>query len=296
MNTASEDLAELRNLGAHLLRARLDRGLSQGALARRCHLAQSQVSWFESGRRRPSLEQFVRIARALDLPLQRLMSGSDRPGVGLADLALELRRLGAVDLWVADATVPGAARRPEEVIASAVAGRSPDPRVVEAIPALLSWNELNPPILRAFGAATRTAYRLAWLADVALTIERRKGFPGGCRRGPLERLLKSIGLPRAGAAWDDLGKPVEGTPSSPVWRRWRIRYGATVDDFDRRAKSLASLGGPAEVPSTAVRGRARAILDERGRSPLATEATPPRRAKAVARRRKETGGEQADGR
>jgi transcriptional regulator with XRE-family HTH domain len=294
VKAAPEDLAELRDLGAHLLRARLDRGLSQGMLARRCNLAQSQVSWFESGRRRPSLEQFVRIARALDLPLQRLLSGTDRPGVGLADLALELRRLGAVDLWIDGATVPGAARRPEEVIALAVSGPGPDPRVVEAIPALLSWNGINPSILRAFGAATKTAYRLAWLADVALTIERRKGFPGGCRREPLERFLKAIGPPPGEAAWDDLGKPVQGTPSSPVWRRWKIRYGATADDFDRRAKDLASIGGPAEARSRSAEGRTRATPGARMQELLVPELVP-RRVGVVARRRKKTRGKRADG-
>src|SRR5947207_11652544 len=162
------DLPELRNLGTNLLLLRLERGLSQGRLARECKLSQAQVSLFEAGRRLPSLDQFVRLARALDVPLQRLLSGFDRPGVALKDLAVELRQLGATDLWVADAAVPGAARRPEEVIALAVSGSSPDPRVVETLPALLSWNEINPLILKAHGIATKTNYRLAWLADVAL--------------------------------------------------------------------------------------------------------------------------------
>src|SRR4051794_8795719 len=108
-----QDLPELRSVGTNLLFARLDRGFSQGRLARECRLAQTQISLFESGQRLPSLDQFVRLARALDAPLQRLISGSDRPGVELRDLAVELRRLGAADLWVADSAVPGAARRPE---------------------------------------------------------------------------------------------------------------------------------------------------------------------------------------
>ncbi len=232
------ELPELRELGSYLTLARLERGLSQGKLARDCKLSQAQVSLFEAGRRLPSLDQFRRL-RALDVPIQRLLSGLDRPGVELKDLAVELRGLGAVDLWVADSAVPGAARRPEEVIALAVSGNSPDPRVVEALPALLSWNDVNPLMLRAHGIATKTTYRLAWLADVALAIDRRKGFPGGCRRGPLERFIKVVGLPPTAKPWDDLGRPTENPPKSPIWRRWKIRYGAEIDDFERRALALA---------------------------------------------------------
>jgi transcriptional regulator with XRE-family HTH domain len=234
------DLPELRNLGANLLAVRLDRGYSQVKLARECKLAQTQVSLFETGRRLPSLDQFVRLARALDVPLQRLLTGADRQGVGIKDLAVELRGLGAVDLWVVDAAVPGAARRPEEVIALAVSGGSPDPRVVETLPALLSWNEIHPAILRAHGIVTRTTYRLAWLADVALAVHRQKGFPGGCRRAPLERFLKTVKSPSPGAAWDDLGRPSKSLPPSPLWRRWKVSYGATADDFERRARELTA--------------------------------------------------------
>ena len=62
----------------------------------------------------------------------------------------------------------------EEVIALALTGSNAVPRVVEAIPALLGWNEINPTILRAYGIETRTIYRLAWLADVAVTVDRRR--------------------------------------------------------------------------------------------------------------------------
>ncbi len=233
------DLPELRNLGANLLLTRLERGFSQTRLAGECKLSQAQISLFEAGRRLPSLDQFMRLARALDVPLQRLLSGADRPGVELKELAVELRRLGAIDLWVANAAVPGAARHPEEVIALAVSGISPDPRVVETLPALLSWNKISPIILRAYGIATKTTYRLAWLADVALAIERQKGFPGGCRRRQLERFLKRIPLPPQEAPWDNLGRLAEGPPTSPVWRRWKISYGVKIEDFNRRALTLA---------------------------------------------------------
>jgi transcriptional regulator with XRE-family HTH domain len=235
------ELPELRSLANHLVLTRLERGLSQGNLAGQCGLSQAQISLFEAGRRLPSLDQFIRLARALDVPLQHLLSGADRPGESLKDLAVELRRLGAVDLWVAGAAVPGAARRPEEVIALILAGGSPDPRVVETVPALLSWNEINPAILRAHGIATKTLHRLAWLADVALAIDRQKGFPGGCRRDTLLRFLKPISLPLKTAPWDDLGRSLGEKPTSPIWKRWKIRYEASITDFEKRARDLVSV-------------------------------------------------------
>lgn len=240
------DLPELRDLGEHVRRARRARGYSQERLSRECGLSQAHISLFEAGRRLPSLDQFVRLARVLDVPLQRLLTGSDRPGLELRDLAVELRGLGGGDLWIADALVPGAARRPEEVIAVAAAGRNPDPRIIETLPALLSWNVLSPALLRAHAARARTSYRLAWLADVALTIDRRRGFPGGCRRDSLGRFLERVEPPPKTAAWDDLGRPSEKAATSPIWRRWKIGYGAKVDDFESRARALLSVR-PAEM-------------------------------------------------
>src|SRR5579884_1138320 len=85
---------ELRLLGGNLHAARARRGLSQTALARHCSLSQAQISYFELGLRRPTLDQFIKLARALDVPLQRLFHGVDRPGVTPRDLAIELRNLG----------------------------------------------------------------------------------------------------------------------------------------------------------------------------------------------------------
>ena len=225
-------------LGERMAEARWRLGLTQGELGAASGLSQSQVSLFESGERLPALDQFLRIARALDAPLQQLINGEDRPGSGLADLAVELRRLGLVDLVVAGSILPGAARRPEEVLALAIAGDSPEPRVVEAIPALLSWNPIDPRLLLGFARSTATTYRLAWLADVALTIDIRSGFPGGCNRMPLARFVRSVRLAPE-RQLDDLGRPVEPIPTSPLWRRWMIGYGATIEDFERRAASLS---------------------------------------------------------
>ena len=230
-----------RRLGAFLADARAEAALSQAALAARCGLAQQQISYFEAGARTPTLEQALRIARALDLPLQRLLSGSDRPGAAPEGLVIEFRRLGIVDLRVRDAAVPGSFRRPEEVLNLALTGAAPDPRVVEAIPAALAWADLDPDLLAGHAAAAGTARRLAWLADAALAIDRRAGFPGGCRKGPLERFLRVIELPGEAEPWDDLGAPAASPPASPIWRRWRIAYDADLDRLRDRAEHLHGL-------------------------------------------------------
>jgi transcriptional regulator with XRE-family HTH domain len=239
-----ESVPEIQELGLHLMRARIGRGLSQSALAGQCSLSQAQISYFELGVRLPALDQLVRIARALDVPIQRFFSGTDRPGNRTKDMAVELRRLGMIDLWVREALVPGAFRRNEELIALAVSGEEPDPRIVEAIPAALAWNEVSPTLLHAHGIATGTLFRLAWLADVTLTIERQKGFPGGCHKESLERFLKSVGAGKTlseDIPWDGLGKPMTGPPASPIWRRWRINYAASLQGFEERARSLDRL-------------------------------------------------------
>jgi transcriptional regulator with XRE-family HTH domain len=257
--------SDLRRLGAYLTLARVESGLSQAALAARCGLAQQQVSYFEAGSRTPTLDQTLRIARALDIPIQRLLTGSDRPGAGPEDLAVELRRLGVVDLWVRDAPVPGSFRHPEEVINLALVGEALNPRIVEAIPAALAWSDLDPHLLAGYAAAVGTTRRLAWLADVALAIDRGAGFPGGCRKGPLERFLRATDLPGESEAWDDLGKPAAEPPASPLWRRWRIAYDADLTQFRDRAEHLHSLRiQPASRPAHA---RARTAATRRQRLP-----------------------------
>lgn len=235
---------ESGEIGSHLAEARLRRGLSQAELAARCGLSQAQISYFELDRRRPSLDQLLRVAEALGVSLQRLITGADRPGVGLRDIAIELRRLGLVDLWVEAPVVPGAFRRPEELLARAVSGREPNPRVIEAIPALLAWNRINPILLRAHARTVkpRATRRLAWLADVAVAIDRRGAFPGGCRRDQLIRFTRRISTPSPESNdWDDLGRPTVDAPTSPIWRRWRINYDADLTQFERRARRLDEL-------------------------------------------------------
>jgi transcriptional regulator with XRE-family HTH domain len=244
MDLEPDKAPELQRLGLHLATARLERGLSQLELAERCRLAQAQISYFESEQRCPTLDQLLRIARALDVSIQRLIGGSDRPGSQLRDVAIELRRLGIADLWVKGALIPGAFRRAEEVIALSVSASEPDPRLIEAIPAVLAWNEIDPVLLRAYGltSGSRTVWRMGWLADIALAIDRQGSFPGGCERAPLDRFTRIIRPPAPHRrTWDSLGHPMVSTAKSPLWKRWKINYDASLDGFKSRAEHLNEL-------------------------------------------------------
>lgn len=67
---------------------RESRGLSQSQLATLAGVAQATVSFWESGARRPGLEESVRAARALGVPLDEFarvlgLDGADVGEVGL---------------------------------------------------------------------------------------------------------------------------------------------------------------------------------------------------------------------
>jgi transcriptional regulator with XRE-family HTH domain len=233
---------DFRHLGKYLLAARTQRGLTQKGLAASCGLTQSDISKIESGERYPTPPQIARFARELGIPLQWFLTGHNRPGLELRDLAIELRHLGVVDLLVADAQVPGAFRPPEQIVASVLQGDSPDPRIVEALPAVLAWNGWNEHLLLAYARTNdrRVVSRLAWLVDVALTIHRGQGFPGGFVEPlPLSKFVRRA-RPRPQA--DDLGRPAgRDDELPPVSRRWHIRYAADLATFQHRASHLISL-------------------------------------------------------
>jgi|GEM_PF-1876094 len=275
---------DLERLGTHLAESRMKAGFSQAALAARCGLVQQQVSLFEAGLRIPTLPRILQLARALDIPIQRLLTGADRPETSPADLAMELRRLGVVDLWISDATVPGAFRCSEEVINLAIAGEEPDPRIVEAIPATLAWADLDPDLLLGHARAAGTTQRLAWLADIALSIDRQAGFPGGCRKGPLERFLQQVDLPGESEPWDDLGACATNPSTSPLWRRWRIAYDADLSQFRQRAEHLHLLRIGSATQFARPRARRNATVRRGPNSPNEPSASPsvrPRRRKKI---------------
>lgn len=61
--------------GENLLRIRQARKLSQENLAERAGIHRTQISLLESGRRQPLLETVVRLAGALDVPVETLFEG-----------------------------------------------------------------------------------------------------------------------------------------------------------------------------------------------------------------------------
>jgi hypothetical protein len=187
------------------------------------------------------LSELDRLARALELPLQWFLTGTVTPKDDFRDLGIELHHLGIVDLAIPDARVPGAFRRPEQVVVWALSGGSVNPRIVEAVPAVLAWNELNPGLLNEFARAhdRRAIYRAAWLADVTIVLDRQE-FPGGVAAA--HRLSDFLAGAQPPETADSLGFPA--TPSDtlpPVSRRWNITYAASLDTFRQRAAELHAL-------------------------------------------------------
>ena len=215
--------------------------LTQGQLAQRCGIHQSEISRLENGKRSPTLPEALQLAEIFAVPLQVFLTGDVRPGARLNELAVELRFLGIVDLIVPNAQIPGAFRPAEEVVARAVGTTRPDPRVVEALPAVLAWNRWRVGLLDAFArlAHPQAVTRLAWLAEIALTVERNEGFPGGLVSGDeLTEFLNRVDRPDKA---DDLGHPGESDAVHRVWKYWRIGYGADLATFRDRAIHLRTL-------------------------------------------------------
>lgn len=225
----------------HLLRARNWRGLTQRQLAERCGLHQSILSRIESGQREASLHEAVRLAQALHLPLEWFVAGEERPGKKLSDMAAELWHLGIVDLIVPEARVPGTYRPAEEVLALSVGMERPEPRVIEALPAVLAWNRLRPGVLEAFARVThpKALTRLAWLTEITFFLDRTGGFPGGfVGADDLTEFLTKVERPHEP---DDLGQPGGAESDHRVWKYWRILYAVDLSAFRERAEHLLSL-------------------------------------------------------
>lgn len=226
-----------RRLAENITRERKRAGLSQAALAGRAGLLRSALTKIENGTQQPRFEEVERLARALYVPLDRLVA-EEGEGNGLREIAFELFLYGVTDLFVQDATLPGAARRPEEIIALALSAVRPEPRVVEALPIVLARNKISAHLAIAFADlhGRRVPRRLAWLADITLTIHRSPGLPGGVvDEDALEAIRTSV---RPDKEADDLGVPATGRVP-PVWRRWNITYAGTLQAFRFRAEQLS---------------------------------------------------------
>lgn len=250
MNTANQsDFADFGELGRRLLVSRLLNGLTQQQLAERSAVDRVTINRIERRHRLPTLPQLARLARGLQISVQWFLSGSNYAGLQLPDIAFELHALGVLDLWFLKPRIIGAFRPPEEVVAVAVSGDQPEPRIIEAIPAALAWNpSWRVPLLHAYGRLhdRRAVNRLGWLADVALTIDRNTGFPGGIDARPdLARFVARV-KPNdkdrpSSRELDDLGRPSTEGRLPPVWRRWHINYAGGLASFRDRATQLLLL-------------------------------------------------------
>ncbi|MBV9125124.1 MAG: helix-turn-helix transcriptional regulator [Planctomycetes bacterium] len=223
--------------------------MTQRQLALRTGINPATMNRIERSQRRPTLGQLLSLAKVLQVSLQWFLRATNWPGVDLPDIAIELHNLGIVDLVPSQVQVPGAFRPREEVIALALTGNEPEPRVIEALPAALAWHPWNVPLLRAFGqtAGRQTVYRIAWLADITLAIDKHFGFPLGCPgRKSLARFLTRVQPPgedrsTTPRSLDGLGRPTEQGRLHPIWRRWHISYAADLTVFRDRAEHLKAL-------------------------------------------------------
>ncbi len=233
--------SEPNNVGKWLAEARRKKGLTQKELALRSGIFQSRISSIEKGAVLPTFPQLLRLSHALVVPLQWFLNGSVVPGTEVHQIALQLQWLGIVDLSVPNAEVPGAFHPTEYVLVLGVSGDQPDPRIIEAIPAALAWNPWSPTRLREYSRPreSRASIRLAWLSDIALTIHRTTGFPGGCpQRENLEKFITPLSRANMSLTPDDLGRPGDGQTTPPVSKRWMINYGAPLAAFAERAERL----------------------------------------------------------
>lgn len=72
---AADEMRELLAASSPLAFWRRKRGLTQADLARQAGIAQNYVSDLETGRREGSPAQWMKIARALQLPMEELIDG-----------------------------------------------------------------------------------------------------------------------------------------------------------------------------------------------------------------------------
>ena len=227
-----------KSFGANLKLVRVNAKLTQAALARQSRVNRTRIVRMEAGETIPQLDEALRLAEVLKVPLQRFLTGKMLPPGGLKGIAFELNHLGVRDYVVEGARVPGAFRRSEQVVVLALKGDHPETRLIDAMPLVLATRPLNVGLSLAYADLhdRRVRARLAWLSDVTLALGKLSKFPVtlSTQEG-LEKFKKKVKKPDEP---DSLGHP-GSRPSSPLWRRWNITYGGTMNDFLARTRDLA---------------------------------------------------------
>ena len=66
-----------KNIGNNIKEVRLSKGLSQEALAERCKFSNTTLSAYENGRKNPGLATTAKIAKALNVSIERLYYGDE---------------------------------------------------------------------------------------------------------------------------------------------------------------------------------------------------------------------------
>jgi transcriptional regulator with XRE-family HTH domain len=224
-----------RLLGANIKAARTSAELTQAQLAGAAKIHRLQILRMESGIVMPQLDEAIRIAGVLKVPLEWLMARRWSMRTDLQGIAFELYHLGIRDLEVANPQVPGSFRRPEEVLVLALSGDRPEPRVVEAIPFLLARQTFEVPLAHGFACVydNRVLTRLAWLSEVTLALGQSSTMPLSIEIRSQPHLRAFVESVKPSSDSDSLGHPSQGT-LAPIWRRWHITYAGTLQDFLRR--------------------------------------------------------------
>lgn len=220
--------------------------MTQQQLAARTGISIPSLSRFETDRAQPAFSDICAVALAIGWPLLYFATGRERHGDDTNALVTELRFWGLRDLLVANPVLLGEARSFEELFASVLEGTA-DPRLLEALPALLLRNAFDPEQLLRSLRASGVARRAGWLCEIAGEISRRLP-PESIHpeaHGRLDRVITS--------AWKET--PPEGpdypgrvsseslrkrvwAESPPLTRRWKIACDLTLEDFESRARSL----------------------------------------------------------
>ena len=84
-------------LGARIAALRRERGFSQGELARRLQISPSAMGMYEQGRREPSAQILVALARELEVSTDYLLTGAPRESERQDLEEMVLRRITSAD-------------------------------------------------------------------------------------------------------------------------------------------------------------------------------------------------------
>jgi len=93
-STHDEEMIDSLTIGRRVRQLRTDRGMTLDDLGAAIGRAASQVSVIENGKREPKISELQGLARALSVPLDRLLSGEAPTGRAALEIALERAQRG----------------------------------------------------------------------------------------------------------------------------------------------------------------------------------------------------------